>query len=331
MTKQAAARDVQRFARASGRLPARWRRLPAACACAVLLLPAHARAADALAPPAAPAAAEGQPQDHRQPLWELGLGIGALSIPNYPGSDQTQNYVLPLPYVIYRGEVFKADRDGVRAQFAQGHRFEFDISLGGTPPVLSEDSDSRRGMPNLPPTVEIGPELRVHLARDTDDENARRYEWNLHIPVRHSFTWSDGHLVQVGNVSYPHVNWKQKFRWLGQDWNLDTDLGAYINDRSYHQFFYDVPPRNATPTRPAFQAAGGYGGWEGTVFSSRRIDRFRVAGFLQFGSVGGAAFEESPLVRRSLVLSAGVLVNYVFWVSTQTVAGAADTGAAGGP
>ncbi len=277
----------------------------------------------------APAPADDAPVQKHLPLWELGLGIGAVSIPNYPGADQTQNYVLPLPYVIYRGEIFKADRDGVRAQFAQGGRFEFDISLGGTPPVPSDDSDARRGMPDLPATLEIGPELRVHLARDDADEGSRRYEWNLHVPVRHSVTWTNGHFVQVGNVSYPHVNWKQKFRWLGEDWNVDADLGAYFNTRSYHQYFYQVPQRNATATRPAYDAPGGYGGWEATVFSSRRFDRLRVAGFLQFGSVGGAAFEDSPLVRRDFVFSAGLLVNYVFWVSSQMVSGSADAGGVG--
>jgi len=263
-----------------------------------------------------------QAQETRQlPLWELGLGVGAVTVPNYPGSDQTQNYVLPLPYVIYRGEIFKADKDGVRAAYTATPRVEFDLSLGATPPVASEESDARRGMPNLPPALEIGPELRVHLARDSDNEEQRRYEWNLHIPVRRSVTVRNGHFEQIGNVAYPHVNWKQKFHWLSRDWLLDSDLGAYYNSRSYHQFFYQVLPQYATRTRPAYEAAGGYGGWEGTVFSSCRFERLRLAGFVQVGSIGGAAFEDSPLVRRSFVLSAGLVVNYVFWVSSQNAAG----------
>jgi outer membrane protein len=251
------------------------------------------------------------------PLWEIGLGVGAVTIPDYPGSDQTDNYVLPTPYLIYRGEIFKADRDGMRAQFVGSPRFEFDLSLGATPPVLSDQSDARSGMPNLPPAVEIGPELRFHLARDSEDESLRRYEWNLHLPVRHSMTWTNGHLVNVGNVSYPHLNWKRKFRWLAQDWNVDADLGAYFNDRSYHEYFYQVLPRNATANRPVYDPPGGYGGWEASVFSSHSVGRLRIAGFVQFGSVGGAAFEESPLIRRDFVLSAGLVLNYVFWISSQ--------------
>lgn len=271
-------------------------------------------------------AALAQDEQHL-PLWELGLGVGAVTVPNYPGSDQTQNYVLPVPYVIYRGEVFKADKDGVRAAYSATPRVEFDLSLGATPPVASEESDARSGMPNLPAAIEIGPELRLHLARDSDDEAARRYEWNIHIPVRRSVTFSHGHFEQIGNVAFPHLNWKQKFRWLSQDWILDSDLGAYYNSRSYHQFFYQVLPQYATRTRPAYEAAGGYGGWEATVFSSCRFERLRLAGFVQLGSIGGAAFEDSPLVRRSFVMSAGLVVNYAFWLSSRQ--GASGGGAGG--
>ena len=38
-----------------------------------------------------------------RPLWELGLGVAALRLPDYRGSDQSSTYLLPLPYVVYRG------------------------------------------------------------------------------------------------------------------------------------------------------------------------------------------------------------------------------------
>ena len=42
-----------------------------------------------------------------QPLWELGLGVGALRVPHYRGSDQDHGWVLPVPYFVYNGEVLK--------------------------------------------------------------------------------------------------------------------------------------------------------------------------------------------------------------------------------
>jgi len=249
------------------------------------------------------------------PLWEAGLGVGAVTLPDYPGADQTDNYVSPVPYFIYRGEIFKSDRDGMRAQFLQGERYEFDVSLGATPPVFSQDSDTRQGMPDLAAALEIGPELRIHLDRDSEDAATRRYELNLHIPVRHSMTHTQGHFTTVGNVTYPHLNWKQRYDWLGHEWELDADAGAYFNDRSYHQYFYEVLPQYATPTRRAYEAHGGYGGWEASIYTSQKLGRYRVGGYLQGGGIGGAAFADSPLVRRNFFFSAGFVVTYVFWVS----------------
>ena len=51
-----------------------------------------------------------------EPLWEAGLGVGALSFPDYRGSDERQLYPVPVPYFVYRGDFFKADRDGVRGE-----------------------------------------------------------------------------------------------------------------------------------------------------------------------------------------------------------------------
>ena len=49
-----------------------------------------------------------------KPLWEAGLGIGALAFPDYRGSDEVNTYPVPLPYFVYRGKFLKADREGVR-------------------------------------------------------------------------------------------------------------------------------------------------------------------------------------------------------------------------
>ena len=51
------------------------------------------------------------------PLWEVGVGVVVLDLPDYPGADERTNYVLPLPFFAYRGDVFKVDRDGVRGLF----------------------------------------------------------------------------------------------------------------------------------------------------------------------------------------------------------------------
>ena len=50
-----------------------------------------------------------------QPLWELGMGAGGLRLPHYRGSDQSHDLLLPVPFAVYRGEIFRATREGARA------------------------------------------------------------------------------------------------------------------------------------------------------------------------------------------------------------------------
>jgi outer membrane scaffolding protein for murein synthesis (MipA/OmpV family) len=49
-----------------------------------------------------------------EPLWEAGIGIAGVHFPDYRGSSHTRNYVLPAPYLVYRGDIVTADRGGLR-------------------------------------------------------------------------------------------------------------------------------------------------------------------------------------------------------------------------
>ncbi len=49
--------------------------------------------------------------NERLPLWEAGVGGGMIVSPNYPASSERNFVALALPYVIYRGDIF---RDGKR-------------------------------------------------------------------------------------------------------------------------------------------------------------------------------------------------------------------------
>ena len=97
------------------------------------------------------------------PLWELGLGAGFLAFNDYRGSATTHVYPLPVPYFVYRGTFLKSDRDGLRGLFLNQTRVELSLSVNATTPVHNDSA--RHGMPDLRPTLELGPELDVHLGR----------------------------------------------------------------------------------------------------------------------------------------------------------------------
>jgi outer membrane protein len=90
------------------------------------------------------------------PLWEVGAGVAYARLPDYRGSDEAHGYVLPFPYLVYRGDFFKADREGMRALFFSSKYAELDFSAGATVPVNSTRNRARAGMPDLRPTVAGG-------------------------------------------------------------------------------------------------------------------------------------------------------------------------------
>ena len=98
------------------------------------------------------------------PLWEFGLGAAALSTPAYPGADDRTNRVLPIPFLLYRGEVLRADQSGIGARLFRSDRLEFDVGLSGALPSDSDDVEVRAGMPDLGALFEFGPRLKIRVA-----------------------------------------------------------------------------------------------------------------------------------------------------------------------
>ena len=48
----------------------------------------------------------------KKPLWEFGLGVGGLNVPDYRGSDERRSILFPIPYFVYRGDRLFVDRRG---------------------------------------------------------------------------------------------------------------------------------------------------------------------------------------------------------------------------
>ena len=78
---------------------------------------------------------------------------------------RARDWVVPVPYVVYRGDILKADREGARAVLFDTERLDFDVSVAATAPTHSSENEARQGMPDLAPTFEFGPNLNVTLAR----------------------------------------------------------------------------------------------------------------------------------------------------------------------
>jgi outer membrane scaffolding protein for murein synthesis (MipA/OmpV family) len=260
---------------------------------------------------AAGALAHAQPR----PEWEFGLGATGLKLPDYRGSDESRDYLLPFPYVIYRGERFRVDRQGIRGIFFESDRVEINLSLNATPPVDSEDNRARQGMPDLDPTLEIGPRIDYRLLSD------RVEEWALEIrvPVRAAIATDFSHTKGVGFVFSPHLSLTTRPVLAGVKWNFGAQAGPLFATREFHEYFYAVGPEVATPERPVYEPSGGYSGAYALVSLSRRFPRFWVGAFARYDTLKGAVFDDSPLVRRDYAFAAGIAIAWVFAESEKKV------------
>ena len=249
-----------------------------------------------------------------KPLWELGAGVAAFSFPSYRGSDQTNNFLMPVPHFTYHGDFLKADRHGVRGQIFDTDRLDLTVSAALSPPASSKDINARSGMPDLDPTFEIGPQLDVTLWRS--DSRARFVK--LLMPLRAAFT-VDSSPKDIGWVFHPKLNMDITDLPGLNGWNLGLLAGPLFGDKRQHAYFYSVAPQYAMAARPAYEAKAGYAGMQYLASVSKRFPSFWVGAFLRYDNLSGSTFEDSPLVRDKNYVAGGIAISWILGESSTRV------------
>lgn len=249
-----------------------------------------------------------------KPLWEFGLGAGAVTFPAYRGAKEQSVLVFPTPYLVYRGEWLKADREGVRSIFFDSDRVELNLSVNASIPVDSDRVSARKGMPDLKPTLEVGPSLDFSLWRSTD----RQYKLGLRLPARYAFT-AEASPAAVGWQFTPRLNFDVIDPAGLHGWNLGVLGGPIFGSKRQHEYFYSVAERYATDTRNAYDASGGYAGWQLLTAVSKRFPNYWIGGFVRYDSLRGAVFADSPLVTSEHYLAGGIAIAWMIGESSRRV------------
>lgn len=230
---------------------------------------------------------------------ELGIGLAAVRVPDYPGADQSTNYVLPLPFMVYRGERIQASRRGISGRLFTSEAAEIDFGLAGSLPVNSEDNDARRGMDDLDISGEIGPRLKLRLFDNGTDDI-----W-LHLPIRA--------MASTDFSSGRYQGWKfapglRYIKRLPKYTFISAQFETGYADSGFHDYFYGVAANEVIAgERAAYQGKSGYTGSRLGVSVARWWDNWRAFAGVSIVNVNGAAYDDSPLVRQAsgLTFSAG--------------------------
>jgi outer membrane scaffolding protein for murein synthesis (MipA/OmpV family) len=245
------------------------------------------------------------------PLWELGVfGVG-VSQQAYPGSDQQVARGLALPYLIYRGEFLRADRETAGLRAVKTPRFELDIGVAGSFGSRSNDIEARQGMPDLGTLVEFGPRIKWNLLETNAGGRLR-----LELPLRGVFDL-EADAAHRGMAFEPKLVFQRR---APSGWDYSAGLSAIFADQRLARTFYAVDPMFAAPGREAYEAASGLVTWRLSASFSRNVSQdWRIFGFGRIDSMNGSANKDSPLVRRTNGLSVGVGFAYT-WMRSQRMA-----------
>ncbi len=250
-----------------------------------------------------------------KPLWELGVGAGFLMMPDYRGSNETRAYLLPFPYAVYRGGIFRLEDKRISGRIFKTDRLTLDASGYGAVPVRSDDNDARAGMPDLDPTFELGPALRIKLL----DSAENKYKLSLALPIRAVFSTDFSSVRYEGLVFSPRLNFEKGDVLPGTGLYLGVSTGPMFADKGYHNYFYEVEPAYAREDRPAYSPSAGYSGSTLTIGLGKNYKQFIFHSFVSADFLQGAAFEESPLVKTKTSWMGGFSVTWVFLKSEKSV------------
>jgi MipA family protein len=237
--------------------------------------------------------------DQSKPLWEVGVGAGAVSTPAYPGADTHSSRIMALPFLLYRGEVLRSDTSGIGARVLHSDTTEFDIGFAASLPAHSKDVAARAGMPDLGTLVEFGPRLKLKIA-EFDPTRRLRFE----LPLRAVIEARSG-LRRQGWTVEPRLVYEANGE--QRRWNVDAQLGAVFGDNRINRYFYEVQPQQATATRPEYHASSGLMLVRTGVFAYRKLnENLRLFGFVRYETYAGSANRNSPLMKQNTGASAGV-------------------------
>ncbi|OYO31941.1 MipA/OmpV family protein [Janthinobacterium sp. PC23-8] len=243
----------------------------------------------------APACAAGQ----ALPLWEAGVFGGTAVTPSYPGSNERSTRTLALPFLIYRGEVLRADRSGVGARLLNTDQVELDVGFALSLPARSSEVPARRGMPDLGSLVEFGPRVKIKLFDPSPNSRVR-----LELPLR-AVIEARGGLRRQGATFEPRLAYALADP-QGR-WHMETYASAVLGNATINDYFYGVGQAYATPQRPAYAARSGLMLTRLGLGGSYLLHRdWRAFAFLRYDNYAGAANRDSPLLRQHSGTSAGI-------------------------
>lgn len=245
------------------------------------------------------------------PLWEAGVGMLNFRQDRYRGSADHTWYNWPLPAFIYRGKDVEAENGFIRGHFFKTEKFTLDLSFSLGLNVDSDKDTLRKNMRDLGPIFELGPMFRYYLWKSEDGNHFLNFE----MPYRAVYATDGKKVEHVGYYSIPYLAYNSRPTENTFGIASELSVGASYGSTNYHDYFYGVRNKEATPTRSPYQAASGYSGFQVAGVFTKRFNNFLVTPFVRYDYLEGVAYQNSPLFKNRHYTQFGVLLVWYFYQS----------------
>jgi outer membrane scaffolding protein for murein synthesis (MipA/OmpV family) len=230
--------------------------------------------------------------------WDVAVGLGVASIPEYSGSNENDWYVLPFIRAQYRldekNHLFASPYEGIGFKHLLTDSFQFGVKTGWRKGRDSSDDASLAGMPDVDTAIEAGPFVRYTYHRLTIGLDAK-----TDLNGKH-----DGYTIEpMAMLSLPTpIN------------RLRASIGADMvyGSGNFMDAYYRVLPAQATATRRAFEPGSGFASMSGNTQLTYLVDEnWFVTGSVKVTRLLGDA-ADSPLTRQDTNVGGFMAVGYQF-------------------
>lgn len=238
-----------------------------------------------------------------QELVEIGAGVATLSYPDYIGSRSTRFITVPYPYITYKSDKLEISRSGIRTKIFDLNNLEIDLSLGGSLPANSSNNSKREGMEDLELIFEIGPKLIYTLYQTP--RNKLLFELPARLVYATDFRSFDSH----GYIISPEFIYRHHLK----AFYFSLGTAALYGSESYHDYFYQVDPKDVRANRSAYDAKAGFGGFRNKAALNYTKKSWRLGVFFSHYYLNNASFRDSPLVESRGATFVGTSLSYIFY------------------
>jgi len=239
---------------------------------------------------------------------ETGIGFGYAHVPDYIGSDEAEDYLLPLPYIRYRSETLNIDRNAIQGNLWRRGNWSLELSFGGAIRVESEDNAARQGMDDLDFIGEAGPALHYYFRGDRLADNALF----LVLPLRSAISTDFTSAQFRGATFNPTLYWRRAYHINNIEVRPQLSAELRSATAAYHDYFYGVDAAFVTEQRRRYNASSGFGGCGFSYSTALVWEQYLLAGFARWINIQQAEFADSPLVKQQHASYFGVAGAYLF-------------------